>query len=537
MKPSKLSVTMSSNFQRTFAHLVAAIDVLNNPPPLQHAPGLPPTVTSSTTPSSSFPSSSLHTTSSGFSYDARPPTQLFLQHPQLMDPFGLSLRLVENRNLSTKGIPTPTTSRGPVATYCGDVTLTTKQLERKESVATLQFLTTGDLPTSTIEWSRPHSHAPDSGKIGAISVWESMKTDAVISTRMTHKIVADGLLDTSRDVQYNLPPKKSLKRMIRPLTRFGLWQTSNQPPHSSGSLAVMEVLRLRVWYGSNSHADYWWKPWFPLPVPCDCMEMELSKLPQNFGTQLYTIHRQKNGFTVPCVFALLPDKRKETYTRLFRQLKLWLSEFSTTWDFESYLSDFKKGANLAAKYVFTGIREEGCFFHMAKRLDLYVKQLGLMPKYQIDMGFRTRVKFLAALAFIPVLDLVAVYEALSTTFLADEISLLHYFESTCIGMGVGADGLIRDPAFPHQMWNVLNRHDQGSTRTTNALEAFHHSFQCPDQLPASVHQDPPRQPEASRRYREDKHSIHLQRRGWETTGSWGSFLSTLQRMQTELCVE
>ena len=135
--------------------------------------------------------------------------------------------------------------------------------------------------------------------------------------------------------------------------------------------------------------------------------------------QLYTIHGQKNGFTVPCVFALLPDKRKETYTRLFRQLKSWLSEFSTTWDFESCL---------------------------------------------------------AALAFIPVSDLVAVYEALSTTFLADEIPILHYFESTWIGMGVGAGGLRRDPAFPHQMWNVLNRHDQGSTRTTNALEAFHHSF-------------------------------------------------------------
>ena len=193
-------------------------------------------------------------------------------------------------------------------------------------------------------------------------------------------------------------------------------------------------------------------------------------------TQLYTIHGQKNGFTVPCVFALLPDKRKETYTRLFRQLKSWLSEFSTTWDFESYLSDFEKGAYLAAKDVFTGIREEGCFFHMAKRLDLHVKQLGLMPKYQIDMGFRTRVKCLAALAFIPVSDLVAVYEALSTTFLADEIPILHYFESTWIGMGVGAGGLRRDPAFPHQMWNVLNRHDQGSTRTTNALEAFHHSF-------------------------------------------------------------
>ena len=72
-------------------------------------------------------------------------------------------------------------------------------------------------------------------------------------------------------------------------------------------------------------------------------------------------------------------------------------------------------------------------------------------------------------------NLDAVYEALSTTFLADEIPILHYLESTWIGMGVGAGGLRRDPAFPHQMWNVLNHHDQGSTRTTNALEAFHHS--------------------------------------------------------------
>ena len=54
------------------------------------------------------------------------------------DLFGLSLPLVENRNLATMGIPTPTTKRGPAAAYCGDVTLTTKQLERRGSVATLR---------------------------------------------------------------------------------------------------------------------------------------------------------------------------------------------------------------------------------------------------------------------------------------------------------------------------------------------------------------------------------------------------------------
>ena len=128
-------------------------------------------------------------------------------------------------------------------------------------------LTTGDLPTSTLEWSRPHSHAPDSGKIGAISVRESMKTDAVISTLMPHKIVADGLLDTSRDVQYKLPPKKSLKRMIQKTRKkqavIANPQLALACDRSLISLYIpVDLLqswkysRLRVWYGSNSHADY-----------------------------------------------------------------------------------------------------------------------------------------------------------------------------------------------------------------------------------------------------------------------------------------
>ena len=34
--------------------------------------------------------------------------------------------------------------------------------------------------------------------------------------------------------------------------------------------------------------------------------------------------------------------------------------------------------------VFPGIGEEGCFFHLYKRLDFQVKELGLMPKYRQD---------------------------------------------------------------------------------------------------------------------------------------------------------
>ena len=73
-------------------------------------------------------------------------------------------------------------------------------------------------------------------------------------------------------------------------------------------------------------------------------------------------------------------------------------------------------------------------------------------------------KKLAALAFVPVADVVACFE----------LTLLAYFEGTWIGQSVGGRRL--PPTFPHHMWNVLDRSAAGSTRTTNSLEAFHHTF-------------------------------------------------------------
>ena len=39
---------------------------------------------------------------------------------------------------------------------------------------------------------------------------------------------------------------------------------------------------------------------------------ETFKAAPKLWTQLYTIHEQKNGYTVPCGFALLPNERKES---------------------------------------------------------------------------------------------------------------------------------------------------------------------------------------------------------------------------------
>ena len=68
------------------------------------------------------------------------------------------------------------------------------------------------------------------------------------------------------------------------------------------------------------------------------------------------------------------------------------------------------------------------------------------------------------------------FDELTESFQDDELPLVNYFESTWIGSPVGRRGRRTPPIFLHDMWNVLGRHCTGSTRTTNALESFHYSF-------------------------------------------------------------
>ena len=85
-------------------------------------------------------------------------------------------------------------------------------------------------------------------------------------------------------------------------------------------------------------------------------------------------------------------------------------------------------------------------------------------------------KKLSALAVIPVEDLITANEALADTFEEDVLELISYFEATWIGGVVGRKQRRTPARFPAAMWNFVGRHFTGSTRTTNALEEFHHSF-------------------------------------------------------------
>ena len=112
------------------------------------------------------------------------------------------------------------------------------------------------------------------------------------------------------------------------------------------------------------------------------------------------------------------------------------------------------------------------FICVCKRMDFKVKQLGLMNKYRSDADFKMRIKKLAALAFIPLVC--QLNEELRDRFEDDELPVITYFEfeSKWTGNGIGRWGRRSLPNFPLKMWNVVGRHEQGTTCSNNAIEAF-----------------------------------------------------------------
>ena len=257
--------------------------------------------------------------------------------------------------------------------------------------------------SSSLEYARPHSHPPPTGRIGAYKVKNNIKSAASRdTTSKPHRIVADSVNNVPEDVNNHLPEPPSLKRTIQRKRKI---DTVTANPDLAlacdRSLLLLQIPQtlLRSWkYFDSGPSDS-----RILILTTDsnldflCQSLRWCgdgtfKAAPKLWTQLYTLHGQKNGYTVLCVYALLPNKRKETFIRLFRQVKSWVGVGNRQWIFETFLSDYEQGAFKAMLEVFPDIGEEGCFFHLYKRLDFQVKELGLMPKYRQDDAFKLRVK-------------------------------------------------------------------------------------------------------------------------------------------------
>ena len=78
--------------------------------------------------------------------------------------------------------------------------------------------------------------------------------------------------------------------------------------------------------------------------------------------QLHTIHAQKGGMIIPCVYALLTNKSELTYTTLFTRLLDIHPELNPFF----IMADIEKAAINALESKFLSVAT-GCFFHLSCR--------------------------------------------------------------------------------------------------------------------------------------------------------------------------
>lgn len=80
----------------------------------------------------------------------------------------------------------------------------------------------------------------------------------------------------------------------------------------------------------------------------------------------------RGSFIVPLFYALLPNKRQETYVRLFQLIK----ELRPGMDPKSIATDFEQAELNAIRQEWPNSEIHGCFFHLNQSMWRHVARLG-----------------------------------------------------------------------------------------------------------------------------------------------------------------
>ena len=117
--------------------------------------------------------------------------------------------------------------------------------------------------------------------------------------------------------------------------------------------------------------------------------------------QIFTIHATYAGKHIPLVYCLLPNKRQETYERVFRIIQEKADQLGLNLMPQTVLSDFELAIMQALRTIFPAAVVKGCYFHFCQALMRKVQHLHLQIPYQQNGDVRVFVRKTAALAFVP----------------------------------------------------------------------------------------------------------------------------------------
>jgi hypothetical protein len=222
--------------------------------------------------------------------------------------------------------------------------------------------------------------------------------------------------------------------------------------------------------------------------------------PQGFD-QLYTIHGFLGHKTYPCVYALLPGRSEDIYTRLLDIVIAMANRANPV----SVVTDFELAAIKAFQSKFPTASISGCMFHFGQCIWRRLQADGLSSQYNSNPDFSILVRRLLALAFVPETEVIGAYEMLTDLPEYRQLdTVIDYFEDNFIGRA--RRGRRNAPRFPISMWNLYERVLTKLPRSNNAVEGWHHAF---NNSVVIAHPTPGR---LARKLHEEQHAMIISRR-------------------------
>lgn len=329
-----------------------------------------------------------------------------------------------------------------------------------------------------------HNHVADAAKMQAEETVIKIRQLAESTQAQPHTLISTALEETNAHLfATKLPPMRNLKRTVRNIRQKKLAAPSL--PSSCTELCLptqyTETVRGEPFLLYDSGPAENRILIFSTKANLQCLSQSkhwyadgtFKTVPLIFK-QLYTIHGFQRRTSIPLLFALLSNKREETYQNLLRQIKILEQSCAP----QSITLDFEKAMTAACSKEFPAASQSGCFFHFSQCIFRAIQHHGLKRRYEVEIEFALKMRMLPALAFVPVADVPLAFDALchNEIFPEEAEDVINYFEDTWIGRPNRRAGR-NSPKFPYTMWNVFLRVLNDQPKTNNSVEGWHRAFE------------------------------------------------------------
>ena len=193
-----------------------------------------------------------------------------------------------------------------------------------------------------------------------------------------------------------------------------------------------------------------------------------------FFFQLYTLHAFQNGRYTPCMFCLLPDKKKTTYEKMLEMLLETTRELQIELCPEEMFVDLEVSVHAALSSTWPSCKIRLCHFHLSQAWFRKIQELGLTAEYKNnDSEIGQWLKLFFAIPLLPTEDIEECF-AFPLMPIQPPSDKAEKFADY-----IFQQYICQTARFLPAMWAGIDKED---VTTTNSCEAFHIHFSkriCP----------------------------------------------------------